>query len=154
MGGDFNFIQDTVYDSNGGSPTLKMSFITELSQLQNSRDLVDIWRIRNPFTNRFRYQQHNPFIQRRLYYFLISDSLQDHNKYVDINPAINTDHSAIALKFSYIKQTERWPSYWKFNNSQLFDNVYLNMMRGKMGEFISANHLLDDPRSSWDFLKI
>ena len=153
MGGDFNFIQDTVYDSDGGSPTLKMSSITELSQLKNSRDLLDIWHIRNPFTKRFTYRQHNPLIQRRLDYFLISDSLQDHTKYVDINPAINTDHSAIVLKFSYIKQTERGPSYWKFNNSLLSDNVYLNMMRGKMDEFISANHLPDDPRSSWDFLK-
>ena len=26
-------------------------------------------------------------------------------------------------------------------------------MRGKMDEFISANHLPDDPRSSWHFLK-
>ena len=26
-------------------------------------------------------------------------------------------------------------------------------MRVKMDEFISANHLPDDPRSSWDFLK-
>ena len=55
MGGDFNFIQDTVYDSDGRSPTLKMSSITELSQLKNSRDLVDILRIRNPFTKRFTY---------------------------------------------------------------------------------------------------
>ena len=62
-------------------------------------------------------------------------------------------HSAIVLKFSYIKQTERGPSYWKLNNSLLSDNVYLNMMRGKTDEFISANHLPDDPRSSWDFLK-
>ena len=153
MGGNFNFIQDTVYDSDGGSPTLKMSSITELSQLKNSRDLVDIWRIRNPLTKRFTYRLHNPLIQRRLDYFLISDSLQDHTKFVDINPAINTDHSAIVLKFSYIKQIERGSSYWKFNNSLLSDNVYLNMMRGKMDQFISANHLPDDPRSSWDFLK-
>ena len=27
------------------------------------------------------------------------------------------------------------------------------MMRVKMDEFISATHLPDDPRSSWDFLK-
>ena len=69
MGGNFNFIQHTVYDSDGGSLTLKMSSITELSQLQTSRDLVDIWRIRNPFIKRCTYRQHNPLIQRRLDYF-------------------------------------------------------------------------------------
>ena len=57
------------------------------------------------------------------------------------------------LKFSYIKQTEREPSSWKFSNSLHSDNVYLNMMRGKIDAFISANHLPDDPRSNWDFLK-
>ena len=66
---------------------------------------------------------------------------------------IDTDPSAIVLKFSYIKQTERGSSYWKFDNSLLSDNVYLNMMRGKMDEFISSNHLPDDPKSSWDSLK-
>ena len=119
MGGDLNIVQDTVYDSDGGSPTLKMSSITELSQLQNSGDLVDIWRIRNPFAKRFTYRQHNPLIQRRLDYFLMSDSLQDHTKYVDINATINTDRSAIVLKFSYVRQTDRGRSYWKFNNSLL-----------------------------------
>ena len=27
------------------------------------------------------------------------------------------------------------------------------MMKGRMDEFISSNHLPDDRRSSWDFLK-
>ena len=37
IGEDFNFIQDTVHDSDGGSPSNpKMSSITEISQLQNS----------------------------------------------------------------------------------------------------------------------
>ena len=78
-----------------------------------------LWRVRNAFTKRFTYLQHNRLIQRRSDYFLISDCMQDHTKYVDINPAINTDHSVLVLKFSYIKQTEQGPFHWKFNNSLL-----------------------------------
>ena len=46
-GGDFNFIRDTVLDSDGGSPSLNTTSIAELAQLQDSRNLIDIWRIRN-----------------------------------------------------------------------------------------------------------
>ena len=39
-GGDFNFIQDTVLDLDGGSPCLNTTSIAELVQLQDSRDLI------------------------------------------------------------------------------------------------------------------
>ena len=75
-----NFIPDTAYDSDGGTPTLKDSSIAELRHLQSQRDLVDIWRIRNPSVKRFTYRQHKLLIRRRLDFFLISDYLQDYTK--------------------------------------------------------------------------
>ena len=95
LGGDFNFIQDTVLDSDGGKPSLKTSSIAASVQVQNARDLVDIWRSRNPHVKRFTFRQKTPFLQRRLDYFLISSCLQDHVKHIDILPAVCTDHSAI-----------------------------------------------------------
>ena len=40
-------------------------------------DSVDIWRIRNSTVTRFTWRQNEPIIQRRLDYWLVSDSLQD-----------------------------------------------------------------------------
>ena len=40
-GGDFNFIEDTVLDSGGGSPSLNPTSIAELAQLQDSK--ANIW---------------------------------------------------------------------------------------------------------------
>ena len=57
LGGDFNFIQDTVLDSDGGKPSLKTSSIAASVQVQNARDLVDIWRSRNPHVKRFTFRQ-------------------------------------------------------------------------------------------------
>ena len=94
IGGDFNFIQDSVYDADGGSPLLKLLSIAEATELQNSLDLVDIWRIRNPCTNRYTFRKPTPFLQRRLDYFLVSDCLQDSIELADIIPAVCTDHSA------------------------------------------------------------
>ena len=105
-GGDLNFIQDTTYDSDGGTPTLKHSSVAELRHLQSQRGLVDIWHIRNPSVKRFTYRQHKPLIQRRLDYFLTSDYLQDYTKHIDI-PDVQTDHSAIILKFSVSEGSQR-----------------------------------------------
>ena len=40
-------------------------------------DLVDIWGIRNPDRRLFTWKQTKPWIQRRLYFWLISDICQD-----------------------------------------------------------------------------
>ena len=57
LGGYFNIIQDTVLDSDGGKPSLKTSSIAVSVQVQNARDLVDIWRSRNQHV----FQEKNPF---------------------------------------------------------------------------------------------
>ena len=59
--GDFNFIQDPAYDADGGSLSLKLSSIAHTAQLKNSKDLVDIWHILNPFTKRLTFSQKTPF---------------------------------------------------------------------------------------------
>ena len=140
LGGDLNFIQDTLYDSDSGTPTLKHSSIAELRYLQSQRDLVDIWRIRNPSVKRFTYRQHKPLIQRRFDYILISDYLQDYTKHAGIIPAVLTDHSAIILNLSGSEGSQRGHSYWKFNKFLLSDNVYLGLMREKIDEFSAVNY--------------
>ena len=114
---------------------------------------IDIWRLRFPYTKRYTFRQPNPFRQRRLDYFLVSDFLQDHTKHVDIIPAVNTDHSAIVLQLSKIEGPIRGPSYWKFNNSLLDDNNYIDGMRDELSRFLISDHSHDDPRIYWEFLK-
>ena len=63
-------------------------------------DLVDIWRIRNPTASRFTWRQKTPVVQRRLDYWLISDSLQDEIISAEIKTSIKTDHSAITLSIN------------------------------------------------------
>ena len=153
IGGDFNFIQDSVYDADGGSPRLKLLSIAEATELQNSLDLVDIWRIRNLYTNRYTFRQPTPFLQRRLDYFLVSDCLQDTIELADIIPAVCTDHSAIVLRFSWAGKKQRGLSYWKFNNSLLLDNVYMKGMRENIEEFCNLGYFPNDPRMNWEYLK-
>ena len=131
LGGDFNFIRVTVLDSDGGKSSLKTSSIAASVQVQNARDLVDIWR---------------PFLQRRLDYFLISSCLQDHVKHINIFPAVCTDHSAIILSFVAIAPAKRGPSYWKFNNSLLKDNNFIDQIKERIESILSNNTFAEEPR--------
>ena len=61
--------------------------------LDGSRGIIDIWRVRNPMEKPFTWRQKTPIIQRRLDHWLVNDSLQDSIVSVDIVPSIKSDHS-------------------------------------------------------------
>ena len=72
FGSDFNIIFDSFFDVQGGNPIFKKHTLAKTIQIKERLNLVDIWRIRNPKTNRFTFRPHHAtgFIQRRLgYYF-------------------------------------------------------------------------------------
>ena len=56
-------------------------------------NLVDIWRVRRTYTKQFTWRVLNPLKQRRLDYFLVSDSLQSFVVSADIITAVATDYS-------------------------------------------------------------
>ena len=85
------------------------------------QDLVDIWRVRNPLAARFTWRQKTPFIQRRLDFWLVSDTLQEDVDCVNIIPSIKSNHSTITLAFSGVEDGIRGPSFWKFNSSLVND---------------------------------
>ena len=55
-GGDFNVILDCDRDGFGGKPKLKIA-CKQIENLCSSFDLIDIWRIRNPESKRFKWKQ-------------------------------------------------------------------------------------------------
>ena len=154
LGGDFNFIFDVNLDSNGGNSKLKLSSIRAITSLTNTRDLVDIWRTRNPELRRFTFRQPNPLIQRRLDHLFISNSLQENVEVIDIIPAVSTDHSAIFMKMSSVKSAQHGPSHWKFNNSLTLDSVFVEMLRKEITTVLkNYSSTFSDPRVKWEFLK-
>ena len=152
IGGDFNATFDPELDCSGGKPSIK-NCVKGLENIMSTNDLIDIWRIRNPTTKRFTWRQKNPLIQRRLDFWLISNSLQDEIDKTDIVTSIKTDHSAITLDIDSISGAFRGPSFWKFNNSLLDDESYVDLITDKIPTWldeISYNH---DVRVQWDWLK-
>ena len=152
VGGDFNFVTDLDLDCFGGSPTEKES-AKRVKDICLNWNLIDIWRIRNPGCKRFTWRQKNPLIQRRLDFWLISDSCQDEVEETDIKTAIRTDHSAITISFNSIESQKHGPSYWKFNASLIEDENYVTLMNQKIPEWIEEFEDVNDKRVLWDLVK-
>ena len=129
--GDFNVIFYKSLDADGGNPTLKIQSPTKIHTLTAENELCDIFRLRHPGELRFTWRRKNRLKQRRLDYFLISDSLQDSVSFISISSSVQSDHSTIVLKISPVKEHIKGASYWKFNNSLLNDKDFVSQMKIK-----------------------
>ena len=152
VGGDFNITLESDLDCSGGNPIQKAS-VKSIQDLCLDFDLVDIWRIRNPTTKRFTWRQKNPFIQRRLDYWLISDVCQEDIEKTDIIPSINSDHSAIFLHINNIEKQKHGPSFWKFNASLLDDENFVVLINRSVPIWLDEFQEVIDKRVLWDLIK-
>ena len=95
----------------------RKKIVEHIEEIQMTFNLNDIWRVKNPKKKSFTWSQKSPFIFCRLDYWLISDTLQDLIKNVDIIAAIKTDHAAIVLHLQGVEETKKGPGFWKVNTS-------------------------------------
>ena len=116
-------------------------------------DLVDIWRIRNPTLTRFTWRQKKPIIQRRLDYWLVSDSLQDDIDSVDIKTSIKSDHSAITLSINGLDDLEKGPNFQEFNSNLVNDSAYCEVLTTEYANWLEEFKEVQDKRVLWDLIK-
>ena len=152
VGGDFNVILDPDLDGRGGNNRKKDS-AKLVEDMHLDFDLVDIWRIRNPTTSRFTWRQKTPVVQRRLDFWLISDSLQDEIISAEIKTSIKTDHSAITLSICGLDETERGPNFWKFNSNLVNDSDYCELLTTEYVNWLEEFKEVQDKRVLWDLIK-
>ena len=86
LGGDFNTFFNLTYEARGVNPKMKKKSVTKLIHSKESLGLCDIWRVKNPKKKcyTFRQQHATSFIQKRLDYFLASNTLQESIDKTDI----------------------------------------------------------------------
>ena len=70
-----------------------------------------------------------------------------------IIPSVQADHSAIVLKLSSTNEDERGRSYWKFNNSLLDDNDFIEGLGQKIQVYLLEFSEALTPNARWDYLK-
>ena len=158
IAGDFNLTFDMNLEAQGGNPTLKKNSIARFLRIKERFDLVDIWRIRNPSKKRFTFRQQHVtgFLQRRLDFLFISNSLQTLAKNVKIETAVMTDHSPLISSFkSQTEQNKRGANFWKYNTSLNDNQDYISKIESLIAEKVieyNTEHITDK-QIIWELLK-
>ena len=148
---------NTPLETQGGTPTLKKKYLAKLTEIKETLDLCDIWRIRNPKSKRFTFHQNHVSgrIQRRLDYFLISNVLQETVIRADVLASFCSDHSPNIFTVSFKLNNKRGKGLWKFNKSLLSNDEYINKLRNHISESLSIldqNGIRGD-QIRWEFIK-
>ena len=131
-----------------------MSVIKKIEHLCSCSNLIDIWRHLNSQLESFTWRNKSHKIQCRLDFFLISEKLADLVVSCKIFHAPETDHSAISLNLqAKVKQQNRG-RFWKFNNSLLRDEAYVNELRKNVTLYKAKYESIDDKGLKWDLIKM
>ena len=145
--GDLNFYFDRHLEAVGGNPTSKPQSVAKFINIKEKLNLCDIWRIRNPKTKRYTFRQrhYSGYLQRRLDYIFISDSLQQSVIKTDIKIAIATDHSPVDLRINIDDAPfQKGPGFWKYNTSLNKDPVYKAQARDLIRDFLNEHASMDE----------
>ena len=130
---DFNISFDASLDAKGGIPTLKSRSVNKLIELNETLNLCDIPRKRNPKKRKYTFRQIHlsGIIQRGLDYIFISQNLQEYVKKSDVLNALSTDHSPVFCSISKRNEFNKGKGrgLWKFNNSLISNTDFVKQMK-------------------------
>lgn len=151
MVGDYNTVLNTITDRKGNHSTnYHPHEFKEISNIMDTMDLVDIWRLKN--LNRTRYTWRRQNQASRIDYFLISFSMVPKVGKVLIEDKLRSDHQLIALHL-VLTEFPRGRGYWKFNHNPLKDNIFITKTKEFITDFFSHNIGSADPLIVWDTFK-
>ena len=132
---------------------IKQKSVNIVKDTMLANELIDVWGIHHPDKKRFTWRKPNSPIQRRLGFWLISNSTQEDIFSTDIIPAIKTDHSDITLNFKKIVEHKPGPSYWKFNSSLVDDREYTDFTKNSYPNWLEECKDITSKRLLWDIIK-
>ena len=154
IGGDFNAVMDNSLDlsktvSGGDRVHTNIKVQRLLNALVYDCNLVDIFRARKPDELLYSHVNKRTLTQSRLDFFLIDKSLESISE-CKYSHGINSDHSYVSLTIKG-GQIKRGRGYWKFNNSLLTEDLFVEGVRELITGTTNAN--FDSYRGMWDVMK-
>ena len=153
-GGDTNIILNELLDRKSNVKYIKTDADHLFEIWLEERDLIDIWRVRNPELSRFTYRKRNRagVTHSRLDRWLIDIHLQFIIQKVDILPSILSDHNPILLSLSICPENSQNRGFWKFNKSLLKDDEYVKKVKNLILQ-AKQNYADSNPAIFFDTLK-
>ena len=135
IGGDFNFIIDADKDCYGYARENNVNARKKFMAVCNKHNLIDVWRFQNPRKQAYTWFTATHSKGSRLDMFFVSNHLANLCSDLQINPGYRTDHSNITMCIQ-TGNSQRGPGLWKFNESLLHDEDYIEVVNECIGRMI------------------
>ena len=127
LGGDLNFVMNSQIDCYGYVRENNVNARNKFISMCTEHNLIDVWRQFHPHESQYTWIKANPSKGARLDMFFISDHLSNLCIEQKILPGYRTDHNMITLEIK-INDAARGPGLWKFNESLLNDEKYIDLV--------------------------
>ena len=116
---------DPQKDCYGYSTRSNICAQRKFSDVCTKHNLVDVWRFKNQNKQQFTWHTSDFSKGSRLDMFFVSEHLTNVCSELKIVPGYKTDHNIISMNFQ-VSISQRGSGLWKFNESLLNDDDYIN----------------------------
>ena len=152
IGGDWNVSLQAI-DKKGGSPWKPTASRDQLVTMMKEFDLVDAFRTKYPNKKSYTYESKALKLYSRIDFFLLPQHQIHWVEQIESLVSNAPDHRAVKLKFK-CPNNRRGPGLWKFNNSLLDDEGYVNLIRESYSSISEKYAGLEDKRLKWELVKM
>ena len=151
-GGDWNFVNDTSLDTFNCKQPPKLKSIAELTNISESHDLCEIFRLRHPEKRAYTFRANTPRRMSRLDFYIISNSLQESIGKCEILNSVSSDHNPVMLNIKPPYEAKKNTAYWKFNTSLLRNNDFITKLKNEIETMkVQLNDF--EPQKKWELMK-
>ena len=115
----------------GRNTILNKKPVSKVLKITEKYDLVDIRRVKNSSSTRFAFRKSHfsGFIQRRLGYIFISNSIPESVQNINVLPSFCSDYSLLLLSYKKFPHGNIVKNFWKFDCSLIHDELYVLKMK-------------------------
>ena len=152
--GDFNVVLGPLDYQGTQERHSNVKASNMLLALIEEYNLCDIWRHFHEKSKQYTRHQRKPRVLSRLDFILVSENFITNCLQSKIIPGIQSDHSAVLLKFQGILPV-RGKSFWKLNCQYLHnDSAFIELIKQKIEDFKFVHRESEcNPNVLWDALK-
>ena len=154
IGGDSNLVLCEL-DRLSKAKYIKTQTDYLVEEWMADRDLIDIWRVRNPEKRRYTFRQRNKagITHSRLDRWITDIHMQYEIKSCEILTSTLSVHNPVLLEINKNNEIPNNRGHWKFNQSLLKDEEYILKVKNKVAE-AKENYNNSDPGIFLTLLKL
>ena len=152
VGGDWNVTLQAI-DKKGGTPWRPTLYRDKLVSIMDDIGLIDVFRKLYPKGKSFSYESKSLKVSSRIDFFLVSKSIIDWVVKANTKVSNAPDHKAVVLDLKILSE-KRGPGLWKFNNSLVEDNEYIDLIKENYPAIREKYVDLKDDRLKWELIKM